>query len=116
MWFPLSVLFLLAAPEVISRVPEHAIPEIARWGWLTSSQVGCCLAGYYAPYGRWHWMTFGLAFIVLFYCSYVINWDAILALVPASGDFPWWDIFILVNIILPFTVVMIGPARGVRSE
>ena len=110
MWLLTAVLVLLGSTEVIAGLGDNALPPMARWSWFTASQLSCGLAAIYSPYVRFHWRALGLASITLFYISYPMMWDKYVSIMPTEPvGFPWPDIFVAVNVILPLLLVTMGP-------
>ena len=116
MWLLAAVLVLLGSTEIIAGLGDNALPPVARWAWFTTSQLSCGLAAIYSPYARFHWRAIGLASITLFYISYPLMWDKYIIIMPTEpATFPWPDIFVAMNVILPLILITIGPILPVMG-
>ena len=118
MWFLASVLILMGGSELVSELPDHVLPPLARWGWWTLMLLACGLASVYSPRGRFWQRAMALMAIILFYLSYPLLWDTYTRLMPVEpADFPWQPVFLALNVLLPIIMVSMGPLlKTMRRE
>ena len=48
----------------------------------------------------------------MFLVSYPLLWSDYLTMMPAAPDLRWASVFVVLNIILPVSLVVIGPFRS----
>ena len=114
MWLLASVLILLGSSTVIAGLDDHVLPPMARWCWWTANLLTCGLAAIYANYATFWWKAVGLVSVTLFYLSYPLLWDTYLSMIPDTpAGFPWPDVFVVANVVLPIILVTIGLVRPV---
>ena len=109
MWFLAAVIVLMWGTEMLSGVPDYAMPPLARWGIWTLCLLMCGVASIYADYGRFHDKALGWLSLTLFYATFPMLWSTYLTLIPSSDTFAWGLVFAGANVILPLILVSIGP-------
>lgn len=105
-----AVLILIAGTEVIAGLGDNVLPyDTVRYIWWTMHLYSCAAASIQGGFGRFHDRTSGFIAVTLFFISYNLWWDSYLAMMPATADFAWARVYMLVNVVIPMILVGIGP-------
>ena len=105
-----ATIVAISAAHVLGGLSDTALPPVAAWGLWTVAMLACGLASVYDNYVRVHNKLLSLLAVTLFYASYPVLWARYVDFIPADPvGFAWAYVFLIGNVIIPLTLVSIGP-------